>query len=148
MLSQIFRVCELSWDDLRNIKRWFRRDEAREGFTLESFANNPTMRVAKATNAIGQTIVLCPIEPCYIIGAFLRNPDATGPELPLAGDCIDMELSKLAQREGVNKFLIAIPDSRPSEPGEKWIRVIERTVPQPVVTGGVTREQATAAHTN
>jgi hypothetical protein len=146
MLARIFKYSDLSWKDLTNIKRWFTRDEARHGFTLESF--NPSMHVAKAENSVGQTTLLTPIESCYVVGAYIRNPDATGPELSLAGNTLDVELTRLAQREGVTKFLIALPDSRPSEPGEKWIRVVEREVPQPVVTGGVSGAHATTVQLN
>ena len=146
MVSRIFKFCELSWHDLCNIKRWFQRSAAREGFTLESF--NPSIRVAKAENSVGQTICLTPIEVCYVVGAYIHNPAATSVETPQAGDAIDVEIARLAQREGVTRFLMAIPDSQPSEPGEKWIRVVEREVPQPVVMGGVSRAQATTAQLN
>jgi hypothetical protein len=106
------------------------------------------MLIAKATNSVGQTVCIAPIEKCFVIGAYLVNPEATGPEVSLAGNICDAEIARLAQREGVKRFLIAIPDSRPSEPGEFWIRVVSREVPQPVITGGVSRVQATAARSN
>jgi hypothetical protein len=142
--ATVLKYCELSWHDLRNIKRWFKREEARDGFTLESFSH-PSLRVAKAENSVGQTICLTPIESCYVVGAYITNPEATSVELTRVGDSIDRELERIARREGVAKFLIALPDSRPSEPGEKWIRVIEREVPQSVLMGGVSRVQTTAA---
>ena len=147
MLARIFKYSDLSWSALTQIKSWFQRSSAREGFTLERF-NNPSLRVAQAVNSVGQTICLTPIESCYVIGAYITNPEATSVELPQAGDAVDREIERLAQREGVTKFLIAIPDCRPSEPGEKWIRVVEREVPQPVVMGGILRAQATTAHLN
>ena len=147
MLARIFKYSDLSWKDLTNIKRWFRRDAARNGFSLESF-NNPSLRVAQAVNSVGQTICLTPIESCYLVGAYIHNPEATSVEIPQAGDSIDLELSRLAQREGITKFLIALPDSHPSEQGERWIRIVERQVPQPVVMGGVSSTQANTAQVN
>ena len=146
MRARIFKFADLSWKDLTNIKRWFRQDQARYGFSLENF--NPSMRVAKAENSVGQTICMTPIEVCYVVSAYIQNPEATSVEVPKAGDEIDRQLAFLGQREGVTKFLIALPDSHPSQPGEKWIRVVEREVPQPVITGGVSRVQATAARSN
>jgi hypothetical protein len=148
MLARIFKYSDLSWSALTQIKRWFNRSAAREGFTLDSFNNNPSLRVAQAVNSVGQTVCLTPIESCYLVGAYIFNPDATSVEIPLAGDAIDRELACLAQREGVSKFLIALPNSHPSESGEKWIRVVQREVKQPVVMGGVSRAQATAAQFN
>ena len=148
MFGRIFKYSDLSWSALTQIKSWFQRSSAREGFTLESFNNNPSMRVAQAVNSVGQTICLTPIESCYLVGAYIHNPEATSVEIPLAGDAIDRELASLAQREGVTKFLIALPDSHPSEPGEKWIRVVQREVLQPVVMGGVSCARASTAYLN
>src|SRR6266699_681830 len=62
MFAKIFKYSDLSWKDLTNIKRWFRQDASRNGFSLESF--NPSIRVAQALNSAGQTICLTPIESC------------------------------------------------------------------------------------
>src|SRR5579884_2220093 len=134
MVARIFKFCELSWPDLCSIKRWFNSSAARAGFSLESF-NNPSLRVAKAVNSVGQTICLTPIESCYVVGAFIQNPQATSVEMQKAGNAVDVELARFAQCEGVKKFLIALPDSHPCEKGERWIRVVERSVPQSVVMG-------------
>jgi|SRR6267154_4356466 len=148
MLGRIFKYSDLSWQALTQIKRWFNRSATREGFTLDSFNNNPSLRVAQAVNSVGQTICLTPIEVCYVVGAFIHNPESTSVEISQAGDALDLEISRLAQREGVTKFLIAIPDCQPSEPGEKWIRVVPREVQQPVVMGGVSCTRSTTAYLN
>jgi hypothetical protein len=147
MRARIFKYADLSWKDLTNIKRWFTREEARDGFTLDSF-NNLFVRVAKAENSVGQTICLTPIESCYVVGAFIQNPEATSIAMQRACDSIDVEIACLAQREGVTKFLIALPPHLPSEPGEKWIRVVQREVVLPVVMGGFPRSETTAARLN
>jgi hypothetical protein len=146
MLGRIFRYSDLSWKDLTNIKRWFKRDEARNGFSLDSF--NPSIRVARVENSVGQTVCFTAIENCYVVGAYIHNPCATSGELGRGGDAVDCAVSTLAQREGVSKFLIALPDHFPSEPGEKWIRVVEREVQQSVIMGGIPRSQASSAQFN
>jgi hypothetical protein len=146
MLARIFKYCELSWSDLCNIKRWFQPSAAREGFTLDSL--NPSMKVAKVVNSVGQTLAFCPIESCYLVGAFIQNPEATSVEIGRGGDFIDLEIAKLAQREGVSKFVIVLPTSVPSQPGERWIRIIERQVPQPIFTGGVAQSQTNTTATS
>ena len=146
MLARIFKYADLSWKDLTNIKRWFTREEARCGFTLETLT--PSMRVVKVENSVDETICLTPIESCYVVGAYIQNPEATSVEAPKAGDAIDRALASLAQREGVTKFLIAIPDSHPSQPGERWIRVLERTVPQIAATQVGCPTHSPTAHSN
>jgi len=147
MLARIVKYADLSWKDLTNIKRWFQREATREGFTLDSL--NPSMKIAKATNSVGQTIAFCPIENCFVIGAFIQDPLATSVELGKAGDCIDAEVTRLAQREGVTKCFIALPDNVPTQPGERSIRVIERQITRPITTGGViSNAQSTCAQLN
>ena len=146
MLARIFKLSELSWRDLCDVKKWFRRDTTREGFTLESL--EPSLKIAKATNSVGQTLAFCPIEPTYLVGAFVQNPEATSVEIGKAGDFIDGEIARLAQREGVTKYLIVLPTDVPSQRGERWIRVIERSVPQPIVSGGVSHMHTIAAQSN
>jgi hypothetical protein len=146
MFARIFKYADLSWKDLTNVKRWFQRAQARHGFTFENF--NPSMRLAKAENSIGQTITLTPIEICYVVGAYICNPDATSVEIRQAGDSIDVEVMRMAQREGVQRVLVALPDSHATEAGEFWIRVVERNVSKPVVAGGASRTQATTTQFN
>jgi hypothetical protein len=146
MRARIFKYCELSWSDLCSIKRWFQRSAAREGFTFDRL--NSSMKVAKAVNSVGQTLAFCPIESCYLVSAFIQNPEATSVEIGRGGDFIDLEIAKLAQREGVSKFVIVLPTSVPSQPGERWIRIVERQVPQPILTGGVSQSQTTTVSSN
>ena len=130
MRCRIFKFCELSWNTLTQLKRWF--SAARDGFTLQNF--EPGMKVAEAVNSAGQVVLLCPIEPVWMVSAYVRNPAAPSAELQQAGNAIDRELARLAAREGVARFLITIPDAgRPSEPGERYIRVVERRIPQTAI---------------
>ena len=148
MLARIFRYSDLSWLALTQIKSWFRSSAAREGFTLQNLANNPSMHIAQAVNSVGQTLAFCPIESCYLVGAFIQNPEATSVEIGRGGDFIDSEIAKLAQREGVSKFLIVLPTGVPNQPGEHWLRVVERQVPQPIITGGIPHTQVGTTPSN
>jgi len=128
MRCKVFKFCELSWSALAQLKRWFNGSANRDGFTLSSL--EPNLKVAEAVNSAGQVVLLCPIEQCFIVSGYVHNPDATSGELQQAGNAIDRELARLAAREGITRFLVTIPDGRPHEPGERWVRVVERRVPQ------------------
>jgi hypothetical protein len=60
----------------------------------------------------------------------LSNPAATTIETGVAGDHTDAALAQMAQSEGVTRFLIVVPPNYPSTPNAKWVRIIERKVPQ------------------
>ena len=128
--ATLLRYCDLSWKSLTEIKSWFKRSGARDGFNVESF-NNPKLQVISATNEDGQTVAHCLVESCYLFSAYLTNPEFKGePEQQQAGNVIDGALAHLAQREGITKLLIVLPDSFPSQPEERWVRTVERKVPQ------------------
>jgi hypothetical protein len=127
MKTSIWKYADLSWETLARLKKWFRQDIAREGFTLDNFNNN--IKVIEVKNSVNQTIALCPIEKCFIVQQIV-NPQATVIEIGYAGDFVDRELARLAQSEGMDRFLIAVPSSYPTQPDEVWVRVISRRVPQ------------------
>ncbi len=108
MKTTIFKFADLSWPTLANIKKWFRQDIARPGFTLENFSNNPSMKVVQVENSVGQTIALCPIEPCFLVSQLI-NPEATIIETGVAGDLAPIVLLQdMAQQEGMTRFLIVV----------------------------------------
>jgi hypothetical protein len=127
MKTSIWKYADLSWDTLSKLKAWFRPDIAREGFTLENLNNS--IKVVEVKNSVNQTVALCPIERCFIVQQIV-NPQATLIETGRAGDFVDQQLERLAQSEGMERFLIALPSSYPSQPDEVWVRVISRQVPQ------------------
>jgi hypothetical protein len=129
MKTSIFTLADLSWDTLAKIKRWFRPDITRHGFALQSFDNNASLKVVEVHNSVGQTVALCPIEPCFLVNMIL-NPEATRIEIGVAGNNVDRGLELIAQQEGMTRFLIVCPPDYPSQPDEKWVRVVERQVPQ------------------
>jgi hypothetical protein len=73
MKVSILKLSDMSWAALANIKRWFRQDFARDGFSLESFNNNPSMKIVQVENSVGQTITLCPIEPCFLVSQLVQS---------------------------------------------------------------------------
>jgi hypothetical protein len=52
------------------------------------------------------------------------------PEQTDAGNALDTALSHQAQMDGVTKLLMVLPHSHPSVPDERWVRIIEKKVPQ------------------
>ena len=147
MKTTIFKFADLSWSALANIKSWFRQDIARAGFTLENFSNNPSMKVVQVENSVGQTIALCPIEPCFLVSQLI-NPEATIVETGVAGDYADRALARYAQQEGMTRFLIVCPPDYPSQADEKWVRIIERKVPLAAIHSVGCATKSTAAHIN
>jgi len=77
----------------------------------------------------GETIAYLTAEPVYVVGCYALKPEATEAELRNCGDAIDSALAVEAQRVGVGKFWIELPTGVPPQPGEKTIRVIERSIP-------------------
>jgi hypothetical protein len=148
MKTSIFKFADLSWDSLAKIKKWFRQDIVRDGFNLQSFRNNPSLKVVEVHNSVGETIALFPIEPCFVVNQIV-NPQATPIEASVAGDNADRALAKLAQQEGITRFLIICPTNSPTQPDERWVRIIERTVPQVTATQSVDcAKQSTTAYIN
>jgi hypothetical protein len=128
MNTRIFKMADLSWDAMVKIKRWFRPDVVRETLTLDSLSNNPSLKVAEVTNSVGQTVSFCVIEPTFVVSPIV-NPKATVIETGKAGDFADRALTSMAQHEGMTRFLIVCPPDYPSQPDERWVRIIERKVP-------------------
>ena len=128
MLVRLFKWFELSWGSRCEIKNWMHSSTARDGFSAESF-DNPSLTVATVKNADGKSVVYAAIEPCYLLSAYMCNPDSTGEEQKEAGDALDDALARKACAEGRSKLLMLLPDSCPSMPDERWVRIIERDVP-------------------
>ncbi|HEX3642350.1 MAG TPA: hypothetical protein VHV10_13750 [Ktedonobacteraceae bacterium] len=147
MKTSIFKFADLSWESLTKIKKWFRQDIVRDGFSLQSFNNNPSLKVVEVTNSVGQTIAFCPIEPCFVVNQIV-NPQATTIEACVAGDNADRALARLAQQEGITRFLIICPPDYPSQPDERWVRIIERKVSQVAAMQSVDCAQSTTAYIN
>lgn len=128
--AALMRFCDFSWESLAEMKRWMQRIP--NDFDVEKF-NNPSLRIAQATNGIGETVCYCTIEKAYVIGSLAYNPGATAIEMQAAGAHIEAALAHQAQQNGESTLLMVVPDNLPSMPGERFIRVVERTI-APLVT--------------
>src|SRR5258708_17406443 len=140
--ARIMRYCELSWDDLKNLKAWAKRSASFNSFPPETFSS-PSLKVAVATDADGKVVCMTPIETCYMVSAFLVSPEATSETASMAGDLIDAELAASAARAGVSKLLIVLPADHPClKDNPEWadfreVRVYERKFNQTLGTGGI-----------
>ena len=126
--ATLVRYADLSRSALIQITSWSRG---------RGLNHNPSaVQVATAVNSNGETVCHCTIEPCYML-ASAPNPLATKQERYLAGEVIEDALVSQAQLKGVSRMLIVLPDGFPSDPEERWIRIVEREVPQIAALQGV-----------
>lgn len=144
MFARIFKLCEMGWKDLTKLKAWSKLSASFNDIAPETF-NNPSLCIASATNSVGETVCYCPIETVFMVSAYALSPTATPAEAHEAGDRIDAEIEKLAQRNGVSKCLICVPEGCSNLPEGEWKRVsvYERKIPQSIAMGS---EQFTPSH--
>ncbi len=119
--ATVRRLTELPWEDFCNLFSWPCKS------TLQ--ADNPHRLIAKAANERGETLAYVAAEPILLVDSYVLNPNSNGEDDQKVGDAID---SALAQRAGVNRILVVIPNDAPPIEGEKFLRVCERKVYQPV----------------
>jgi hypothetical protein len=122
--TRLLKWSELAQQDLYNLLQW-------AGFPIE--IDNPHTVVCSAS-CDGKTVAYVVSEPVYLITNCALNPQSNSENDTKAGEVIDGALAVEAQRVGVGKLLIAIPEGAPKQPGEKCLRYIERKVSQPVNT--------------
>ena len=118
------------------LKRW-------AGITTEDFLNllnwgdstidvsNRTLLVASANDEKGAAAYTT-IEPTWILKGFTFRPRLTDADAGKAGDSIYSTLARCAPAHGVGKILIVLPSEVPTQPDEKYLRVIELKLPQTV----------------
>jgi len=121
--ATVRKLAELSWPDLRDLFTWPCNS------TIE--AENPNLLIAKAANERGETIAFVTAEPILLVNNYVLNPQSSREDDAAAGDAIDRALT---QQAGVNRLWIVVPDEAPIMKDEKFIRVLERKVYQPVTT--------------
>ncbi len=119
--ATVQKLADLSLPDLRDLFSW------PSNSTIQ--ADNPSLLIAKAANERGEVVAYVTAEPILLVNGFVLNPQSNPEDDQKAGDAID---SALAQRVGVNRLWIVVPDEAPIMKGEKFIRVLERKVYQPV----------------
>jgi len=121
--ATVRKLSELSWPDLRDLFSW-----PSGGSALQ--ADNPNLLIAKATKN-GEVVAYVAAEPILLVDGYTFNPASDPSDTPLAGDAVD---TALGQTAGVNRLWIVVPDEAPTMIGEKFIRVLERKIYQPVTT--------------
>jgi hypothetical protein len=142
MKATLRKFWELSWSDLCNLKAWMKRSASFNGFDVEQFQSNATLRIASATNERNEVVCYTPVETCFVVSAFAVSPNATPSEARAAGDLIDSEIAHYAQRAGVSKLLLIVPKDHPALQDNEWsdfkeVRVFERKIPSTINSGGV-----------
>jgi hypothetical protein len=130
--ARLFRYSEMSLTALSQFKAWINRGE----FDLDNF-NASSLRVFTAKNGANRVICHTPLETVFLISSSALNPLATEVEAQAAGDLIDSHIESEGQKAGISKCLIVVPPCQPSFPEERWIRVIERSIPQTINAEGL-----------
>ena len=133
--AKIFRFCDLSLDAFLEIWKWKKEPF---GFDMKTL-NDPAIRVACATNDVGESITFCAIENAYVIQHLAVNPSATEVEIDRSHNLIMARVVHDAALKGATKLLMVIPDQMRSIPGEEFIRVVR----QPIISAATTHEVGT-----
>jgi len=116
--TTVEKLSELPCSDLRDLFTW-----PSGGSTIQ--ADNPNVLVAKAANDSGETIAFVTAEPILLVDGYVFSPNSTDVDAQRAGNDID---KALAERAGVQRMWVVIPDEAPPMRGERRIRVFERQV--------------------
>jgi hypothetical protein len=116
------KISELPWEDFRNLLGW-----PAFGSTLQD--DNPHLLIAKAVDPDGDVCAYVSAEPILLVDGYVFNPNSTPSNSQKAGNVIDIAL---AQKAGVQRMFVRIPDGAPRMKGERLLRVFERKVSQPV----------------
>lgn len=116
----------LPWAEFRDLLTWPCKS------TLQT--DNPHLLIASVKSATGKTVCFATAEPIFLIDGYVCSPESTPSEAQRGGDAVDLAFASEAQKAGVGRMLIVLPTDSPNEPGEKWLRVIERKVPQAITT--------------
>jgi len=137
MFARILKYCEMSLPALTALKAFMKRSASFNGFDVDSF--NPSLRIAQVTDVQGNPLVFCPIEQVYMVRSFAVSPKATEAEARRAGDIIDQEIAHQAQRAGITKLLLVVPNNYPNLPDEKFeqVKIFVRKVAPAIAMQGV-----------
>ena len=118
--ATVQKLADLSLPDLRDLFSWASNS------TIQ--ADNSSLLIAKAVNERGEVVAYVTAEPILLVDGFVLNPQGNRGDDQKAGNAIDSALTQ----SGVNRLWIVVPDEAPIMKGEKFIRVLERKVYQPV----------------
>lgn len=139
--ARLFKYCDLGYSTLVQLKSWLRHSKTFNSFSPEEFSN-PTLKMAVATSPNGEVVCMTPIQTCWMVNAFCVNPAASSIDARIAGDAIDAELARQAQKHGVSKLLIVVPKDHPSLKDNDLsdfneVRIFERKFNQLSNSGGI-----------
>lgn len=129
MKARIFKYCDMSRQALTELKKWMQR-----GVDVNIFNNNPTLRIASATNSVGDAVCYCTVESAFVLGSLVHHPKATTPEMFSAANLIEDAITTEAAQTGAHKLLIFVPENWPPVQGERFVRVVQRQIASAVAT--------------
>ena len=95
---------------------------------------NPNLLVATATDENSIPAAYCTIDPTWIVNGYVFRPGLSDEDAGHAGDAIYSSIEREAKVRGVGKVLLVLPNELPTQPDEKFLRVIELKLPQTVST--------------
>jgi hypothetical protein len=97
------------------------------------------------TNQRGELVCYVRVEKTYMAPTIATNPD----EAYQAGEAADQAIDCAARNAGASSVVLVLPSDLPPQPGERWIRIIERPIAQTVTMPEVGRNaQPTAPYIN
>jgi hypothetical protein len=91
------------------------------------------------TNQHGEIMTFVLVEKTYVA------PAATPDEAYQAGAAADLAIDVAARNAGCTTVVLVLSENHPHFPEERWIRVIERAVPQRFVMGGVASDKSASS---
>jgi len=119
--ATVRKITELSRPDFKELFTW------PSNSTIN--AENPNLLIAKAANERGEVVAYVTAEPLLLCENYVLNPQSSREDDKKAGDAID---AALVQAAGVQRMWFVVPTDASIMEGEKFIRVLERKVRQPV----------------
>jgi hypothetical protein len=124
--ATVRKWANIPWTEFRDLFTWPSRSNLQ--------ADNPNLLIATAKDATGKTVCFATAESIFLIDGYVFSPETAPSELEQAGDSIISAFEREAQKAGVGRIFTVVPNNVPSKPGDKWIRISERKVPQAITT--------------
>jgi len=120
------KLTELPWNKFKELFTW-----PSKGLIQ---ADNPALKVARVTKEDGEVVLYATCERVLLVDSYVCNPHCVESEASQASVVLDTTIKSEAEQTGIARILIVLPDETPSVPDEKFIRVVERKVPQRITT--------------
>jgi hypothetical protein len=131
LMNKFFKATIRKWaglppQDVTNLLTWS------DGKSDVDFGNRNLLVASAAKN--GLTAAYFVAEPTLIISNGALDPRTTPSDAQQIGDALDAALAEKAKEIGAVRFLIVVPDGAPRQQGERFVRVIYRTIPHNTTT--------------